>query len=102
MRSSAASNRSDASEDLDEAVSRAVPTEALQRRFDEFDGVFADFRPVLDVGKLQHTEFAGLVELQSPQSRGYGKRAIVAFFRRLDARSRGRGFCCVLQFSHIS
>ena len=69
---------------------------------DEFDGVFADFRPVLNVGKLQNPEFAGLVELQSSQSRGYGKRAIVAFFRRLDARSRGGGFCCVLQFSHAS
>ena len=72
----------------------------VKRGLDEADGVFADFRPVLDVGELQYAEFAGLVELQAAKPCGYGKRSTVPLFRWLDARARGFGG--MLQFGHTS
>ena len=72
----------------------------VKRGLDEADGVFADFRPVLDVGELQYAEFAGLVELQAAEPCGYGKRSTVPLFRWLDARARGFGG--MLQFGHTS
>ena len=86
--------------DLVAAEDDEVGTCGVDRRFDEFDGVLADVRPVLDVGELQHAEFAGLMELQPTETRGDGKRTIVPLLRWLDARARG--FVSMLHFGHSS
>ena len=64
------------------------------------DGVFGDFRPILNVGNLQHAELAGIVELQSSETRRDRDRAAVFGIGRLDTRFRRHPLWRTLCFRH--
>ena len=64
------------------------------------DGVFGDFRPILNVGNLQHAELAGIVELQSSETRRDRDRTAVFGIGRLDTRFRRHPLWRTLCFRH--
>ncbi len=64
------------SSDLIASEHHKIGTRGIARRRDEFDGVSAHLGAVLDVGELQHAEFAGIMELQTSQSCRNRERAI--------------------------
>ena len=77
-----------------------IGASGIKTGFDQRHRIFGYLGTVLDIGNLQHAKLTGMMELQTPQTRGNGNRAMVPHLGRLDSGLGEQALWRTLCFRH--